>query len=69
MKLDEDEVETLILRAEANLYYCNTIQFAVHDKIELIGQAAGLQMSLKERCKDIIKLLRPLINQAGGRDE
>ncbi len=56
----QDYIREVRSRLDANTKHANELQFAVNDKIKLIGQAAVLHIVLKDRCTDLDKLLRAL---------
>lgn len=44
--------------ADANKKWLLSVQFAVHDKVELIGQVSALHMTSLERLKELDKLIQ-----------
>lgn len=52
-----DRIEEIKERLSANDKFCKELQYAAHDKIELIAQTAAMHMSLKERLSDLAFLL------------
>lgn len=51
------ELEAMKEAIHSNEDYCRNLQFAVHDKVVMIGQASALLLCLQERCTDLARLL------------
>lgn len=57
-----NSLDTLLAKikghADANKKWLLSVQFAVHDKVELIGQVSALHMASLERLKELDKLIQ-----------